>query len=306
MDFTNKVLGELFTTLLGCGYSFTTVRDYASGKISSCEKVVVLRHDVDKKPEKALKCARSEAELGIRGTYYFRVAGGGFDSDIIRAVSGLGHEAGYHYEDMSRVTIRSKRPAWKHNPATPQIREELAMTSFSHNIGELRKIVHVDTACMHGSPLSRHDSRDIWKYHDYLEYGIICEPYFDIVLDEMLYLTDTGRRWDGSVFSVRDRVGQREEGYYDSWRRRPARGSALAMTTAGMELQRQNSYRNTFEIIRSLKQNKFPDKVLMTIHPQRWSDNYSEWLIEKLAQGVKNQLKFLLGKLRSGSGRMIC
>ena len=38
------------------------------------------------------------------------------------------------------------------------------------------------------------------------DYGIIGEPYFDVTFDEVLYLTDTGRRWDGDAFNIRDKV----------------------------------------------------------------------------------------------------
>ena len=59
---------------------------------------------------------------------------------------------------------------------------------------------------MHGSPMSRWDSRLLWKYYDYHDFGIVGEPYFDVNFDEVLYLTDTGRRWDGGAVSVRDKV----------------------------------------------------------------------------------------------------
>jgi hypothetical protein len=36
--------------------------------------------------------------------------------------------------------------------------------------------------------------------------GIIGEPYFDVDFSKMLYLTDTGRRWDGGIVSVRDKA----------------------------------------------------------------------------------------------------
>lgn len=43
------------------------------------------------------------------------------------------------------------------------------------------------------------------KYYDYRNYGIIAEPYFDLDFSKVLYLTDTGRRWDGNKVSMRDR-----------------------------------------------------------------------------------------------------
>src|SRR5690625_8018545 len=49
-------------------------------------------------------------------------------------------------------------------------------------------------------------SRDLWKWYSYRDYGIIAEPYFDLDFSRVLYLTDTGRRWDGDKGSVRDRA----------------------------------------------------------------------------------------------------
>ena len=59
---------------------------------------------------------------------------------------------------------------------------------------------------MHDSPLSKYDNRLLWKYYNYRDYGIIGEPYFDIDFNDVFYLTDTGRRWDGEKVSVRDKV----------------------------------------------------------------------------------------------------
>ena len=59
---------------------------------------------------------------------------------------------------------------------------------------------------MHGSPRSPWDSKDLWKKYNYRDYGIIGEPYFDIDFSKVLYLTDTGRHWDGEKVSVRDKV----------------------------------------------------------------------------------------------------
>jgi hypothetical protein len=56
--------------------------------------------------------------------------------------------------------------------------------------------------------------------------GIIGEPYFDVDFSKMLYLTDTGRRWDGGIVSVRDKAqgsgrrAQGEESFAD-WRVKP-------------------------------------------------------------------------------------
>jgi len=33
---------------------------------------------------------------------------------------------------------------------------------------------------------------------------------------------------------------------------------------------------------------KFPDQVMITVHPQRWTDGYPAWIIELISQKIKN------------------
>ena len=35
----------------------------------------------------------------------------------------------------------------------------------------------------------------------------------------------------------------------------------------------------------------FPDKVMMTVHPQRWTDDPVAWTKELIAQNIKNVVK---------------
>ena len=46
---------------------------------------------------------------------------------------------------------------------------------------------------MHGSSLSKWDSKNLWKKYNYTDYGIIGESYFDIDFSKVLYLADTGK-----------------------------------------------------------------------------------------------------------------
>jgi len=102
----------------------------------------------------------------------------------------MGHEICYHYESMD----------------TADGDPVLALKHFEDGLKRLRDVTEIRTICMHGSPLSRYDNRDLWKSYSYRDYGIIGEPYFDLDFSRVLYLTDTGRRWDGDKVSVRDRA----------------------------------------------------------------------------------------------------
>jgi len=59
---------------------------------------------VDRKPGNALKMARLEDEMGIRATYFFRIVKESYDEDIIRQIAEMGHEIGYHYENLSEIS----------------------------------------------------------------------------------------------------------------------------------------------------------------------------------------------------------
>ncbi|NLK50017.1 MAG: hypothetical protein GX294_05150 [Candidatus Cloacimonetes bacterium] len=97
-DFTLKIYGELLTNLRKAGYKFQRIEDYIQAPL---DKVVLLRHDVDLRSYSALRLARFEARLGIKSTYYFRVVKQSFNPRIIRDIVKLGHEVGYHYEDLA-------------------------------------------------------------------------------------------------------------------------------------------------------------------------------------------------------------
>jgi hypothetical protein len=299
-DFTVITFRVLIKKFTNAGYSFQSCREYHD---SPSKRVVILRHDVDKLPGNSLITAEIEHDAGISGTYYFRSGSGGFEEEIIKQISQLGHEIGYHYEDLRSARQKTKDQSRKSKVESRKSgskgEEELAgmaIDSFRENLAKLRDIVPVDTICMHGSPLSPADSRVLWKYYDYSAMGIAAEPYFDFSLEDMLYLTDTGRRWDGSSVSLRDRVYTRDDGYYFRWKRKPQPGSAMLMTEKSYALQRQYRFRKTGNILQAISSGNLPERLMITFHPQRWNDRTLPWLREYLWQNSKNAIKYFMVK----------
>lgn len=253
-DFTPDTYTRLLHALIEQKYSFQTFRDYLA---KPAKKSIILRHDVDNRPQNSLALAKIESGLGLKGTYYFRAKSCSWDEEIIREISELGHEIGYHYEDLS----------------THQGDPQKAFDAFKTNLEKLRKLVPVTTICMHGSPRSRHDSRDLWKSFSYQELGLIGEPYFDMDFSKVLYLTDTGRRWDGNKVSIRDKVDD----------------------TQNIALQKKSYHiRTTEDIIRAAKEKALPETIMFTIHPQRWHSNGLLWLNQLITQHLKNGVKRML------------
>lgn len=275
MDFTLETYKNLLKSLINNDYSFVTVSDFISNPTG---RVIILRNDVDSHPQNSLKFAEIQKELNIKATYYFRIVNKSWDERIIEQISGLNHEVGYHYEDVSLVAKRTLLNHKLFNRYRGQDHEKslclMAIESFKSNLARFTEIVNVKTICMHGSPLSRWDNRLMWKYFDYHKLGIIGEPYFDIDDNDILYLTDTGRRWDGDKYSIRDRIGLG----YDS---------------------KINKYHSTKSIIIAANNNQLPDKILITFHPQRWTDQTIPWMKELIFQNIKNIVKFSLRKIRN-------
>ena len=249
MDFDINTYLKLLTAIKNKGYSFQTFQEFIKEPM---ERTVVLRHDVDLKPLNSLAFARIQAAKGIKGTFYFRAVKESWDDDIIKEIHSLGHEIGYHYECLT----------------TSNGNLEHAMLDFKENLKELRKIAPVQTICMHGSPLSKYDSKDLWKSFDYKDLELIAEPYFDVDFYKTLYLTDTGRTWNNKKYSVRDHIKTDYEFQFTS----------------------------TKQIINAIEHDELPHQIMFTFHPQRWTNNKFSWLKEFILQNVKNQIKRFLVK----------
>ncbi len=250
-DFSLKIYRQLLETFKSAGYVVMSFEQYCDGR--RADKMLVLRHDVDLKAENSLETAKIENELGMMASYYFRVVAESNKPKLIREIVNLGHEVGYHYEDMSLCGGDERR----------------AIEHFETWLNYFRGFYPVKTICMHGAPISKYDSKDIWKFADYREFGLIGEPYFDTDFAEMFYITDTGRCWDGYKVSVRDKIPEHQ----DKW------------------VERAWVYHSTNDIIRAVKNGSFPKKLMMTTHPQRWTDNVVGWWKEFVLQNIKNVVK---------------
>jgi len=58
-------------------------------------------------------------------------------------------------------------------------------------------------------------------------------------------------------------------------------------------------FHSTFNIIRAAEEGRLPDKIMMTFHPQRWTDKPAPWMKELVWQNVKNVGKYFLVIVRS-------
>ena len=158
-DFTIKIYKQLLEALKEAGYRFLTFEEYlgrtedgssksevrsrksevgspkSEGGLSKADSplfrspvsglrspLVILRHDVDLLPQNSLAFARIQHEMGIRGSYYFRAVPESWDEDIIKEIHILGHEVGYHYEDVDLVGSRKSEVRSPVSPRYPSPR----------------------------------------------------------------------------------------------------------------------------------------------------------------------------------------
>ena len=234
----------MLISLLKQGYHFQPFNEFL---LSPKNKVVVMRHDVDRLPKNALLMAKLESELHVKSSFYFRIVKSSNHPEIINTIKELGHEIGYHYEDLNIAKGNKQK----------------AIEYFKANLAYFRQFYPVNTICMHGSPMGKWDNRLLWNDYKYKDLGIIGEPYFDVDYNKLLYITDTGRKWNNSISNIRDKV------------------------SSGFNF----SFNSTHHIIQLISQNKLPNQIMFSCHPQRWSNPNIKWVIELLTQSVKNPIK---------------
>lgn len=81
----------------------------------AAERFVILRHDVDLCPTRALAMARAEAEAGFHATYFFLLTSPCYNLlsarflHVPREIAELGHEVGLHYDVTVLEGVRPDR-----------------------------------------------------------------------------------------------------------------------------------------------------------------------------------------------------
>lgn len=185
---------QLLSVLRSAGRQLQPVADFLRVPQPAA---AVLRHDVDRRPAQAMRMATAEAGAGVRATYYFRCdAAGTFPAEACRRVAQLGHEVGYHYEDLARC--RGDRPR--------------ARDEFRRHLAALRAIAPCRTVSMHGSPLSRYDNGQLLEPADFSECDLLGDATASVQPHLPVYFTDAGGSWNDPRVNFRDRVGLMPEG----------------------------------------------------------------------------------------------
>ena len=247
------------------------------------DKYVAIRHDVDYFPGRAMTMAEIEHERKITATYYIRRRFFDDNIDMVRKIGGLGHQIGYHYEE---VDTHQKAPNM-----------QIGRDAVGFFIGSLLDIdrlgFHIKTVCAHGNPLTDVDNRQVVhllrddNYLDKLAFTydrevvrtkvsqrLIGDASIDITgADFDLYIPDTGR------FNPRYNLKDRIDG----------------CSIAGL---------SNLDDFRKILADDSHRRIYMNMHPDRWSGDAATWLFDFAFDTAKNFVKRFIGK--SGySGKLV-
>ncbi|MFA5045617.1 MAG: hypothetical protein WC542_06790, partial [Paludibacter sp.] len=91
----------------------------------------------------------------------------------------------------------------------------------------------------------------------------------------IVYFTDTARMWNGDKYNVRDK-----------------RILEVREVKANKKLKGLMIH-SSFDFINWLKTEPPINALMITTHPQRWTDNLPEWFMEWTLQRLKNTVKQL-------------
>jgi hypothetical protein len=258
--FTTDAYADLLGAIEAGGCECCTVREYLA-RDDLPERFVVLRHDVDRMPARALRMAELEAAHGVRSTYYYRTST--FEPERTRVLADLGHEVGYHYEDY----VRAKGDL------------QAAHERFATNLRQFRRAhpAPIETVCMHGNPLSPHDNREMWTDNaapDFDAYDLLGEAYLSMAFDDVAYFSDTGRTWQDGALKIKDH-------------------------TMGEGEKRVNP--DTTAELAALFREGAVDRACVVAHPERWADSLPELLLARSTDGAVNVVKRGMALLHYGA-----
>lgn len=154
---------DLLARCLDAGYAFLSVEGLWARRGDKAaldtSPVVVLRHDVDTDPGTAAAMWAIERELGILGSYFFRLST--LDISLMTEIAATGGHASYHYEEIATLAKRGRL----RTRAAVERRIGEARAEFLRNITELRAVtgLPMSVVASHGDFVNRHLGMPNWE-----------------------------------------------------------------------------------------------------------------------------------------------
>jgi hypothetical protein len=146
---------DLLEAAIAAGYRIISIERYwqlvKDGTLDRAERFLILRHDIDTDPKTAALMWQIECDLGVHGSYYFRL--GTLDLSLMGRIAESGSSVSYHYEELATIAKRS-RPR-NVDEAVRLIPEARAL--FRQNLARLRSLtgLPMTVVASHGDFVNR-------------------------------------------------------------------------------------------------------------------------------------------------------
>lgn len=282
LDFTLRKYNQIIEAIVTSDYKVVTIQDYIKAQPKP-SKVIIIRHDVDLDPDYQLQFAEFESLHGIYTSYYFRHTAQVYKESVINKVQQFGHEIGYHYEVITKAKGDSEKAIqifktelidfqnnWQSVTVCPH------GGSFVENVDgySLKNIIKLIPKLLSKSEVfSSWTNFSIWKENKFDDFGLLGDAYESIDFNDILYLSDTGRSWDGKYKRL-DKVNS--------------------------YVNPNHKITNSDDIIKVIKEGKV-DKIYLLVHFEQWKDNLSDWISWYIAQLIRRNGKKILFGVNKGA-----
>jgi len=126
---------------------------------------------------------------------------------------------------------------------------------------------------MHGNPLTRWINSHFWKSYSLDKFCLDGEATISINNTNLLYYTDTGRSWDTMENNLKDFI-------------------STDFKTPAKEVK------NTDELIKLIPHSHDDHQLYLSVHPNRWNDDYKYWLAQFANDYLENMVKLFIRLVR--------
>jgi hypothetical protein len=225
------------------------------------EEFLVLKHDVETNPSKALRLAEIENRYFHKGSYYVQayLLHDEKNIEVLKKIRDLGHEVSYHHDvmDSNKGNMEKARLEFL------RYKELFEQNGFT-----------ISTVCQHGNPVierqgytsNRDFFRDNGIQNEFSSVAEIMVNYKDKLKVNYKYISDAGYGWK-VIFDPEN------NDIYDS-------------------NDKNIPINDLKDVITYLKKNRC---VIISTHPHRWHSNkYNALLKDSIFKIIKNIAKLLL------------
>ncbi|MFH7818872.1 hypothetical protein [Neobacillus thermocopriae] len=230
-------------------------------KVKNNKPFLILKHDVETNPKKALKLAQIENKYSHKGSYYVQayLLKNKKNIEILKKIQNLGHEVSYHHDvmDSNKGDLEKARKEFQNYV---DIFEENGFC--------------IETVCQHGNPVivregyssNRDFFRDTFTAQTYKHITEIMVNFKSRVNIDYKYISDAGYGWK-IIFD-------------------PENNDVVKSDDKNIPLGDLNG---VFHVINS------NNSVIVSTHPHRWYNNIIIALIkDTLFKIIKNTAKLML------------